>query len=46
MGISQEIEINEKQNNAFNEFELEDLSEMNEFDRHIEQRQLAWKMSL
>ena len=40
MGIFQEIEINEKQNNAFNEFELEDLSEMNEFDRHIEQSKI------
>lgn len=40
MGISQEIEINEKQSNAFNEFELEDLSEMNEFDRHIEQSKI------
>ena len=40
MGISQEIEINEKQNNAFNEFELEDLSEMNEFDRHIEHSEI------
>lgn len=40
MGISQEIEINEKQSNAFNEFELEDLSEMNEFDRHIEHSEI------
>lgn len=40
MGIFQEIEINEKQNNAFNEFELEDLSEMNEFDRHIEHSEI------
>ena len=40
MGISQEIEINEKENNAFNEFELEDLSEMNEFDRHIEHSEI------
>ena len=40
MGIFQEIEINEKQSNAFNEFELEDLSEMNEFDRHIEHSEI------
>ena len=40
MGISQEIEINEKQSNAFNEFELEDLSKMNEFDRHIEHSEI------
>lgn len=39
-GIYQEIEIEEKLYIAFNEFELEDIKEMNEFDRHIEHSEL------
>ena len=30
------VEVSEKVFNAFNNFELEDKSQMNEYDRHIE----------
>ncbi len=39
-GIYQEIEIEEKLYIAFNEFELEDIKEMNEFDRHTEHSEI------
>lgn len=39
-GILQELKINEALYQAFDEFELEDLSYLNEWDRHLEQSEL------
>lgn len=39
-GIQQVIEVNEQIYQAFNKFELEDISQMNKFDRHIEHSEL------
>lgn len=36
MGILEEIEVNEEVYYAFDRFELNDISEMNKYDRHIE----------
>ena len=38
--ITRVIEINELLYKEFNKFELEDLSEMNEYDNHIEHSEL------
>lgn len=35
-GIYQTIEVSAEIHNAFNSFELKDISELNEYDRHIE----------
>lgn len=35
------IEVNKEIYNAFDQFELDDLKEMNEFDRHIEHKELT-----
>ena len=35
-GIERNVEVNEKIYRAFDRFELDDLSEMNEYDNHIE----------
>ena len=35
-GLLREVEINEELYNLFDEFELRDLSELNEYDNHIE----------
>ena len=40
LGIYQEIEIEEELYIAFDEFELEDIKEMNEFDRHTEHSEI------
>ena len=40
LGIYQEVEITEEQYQLFNKFELEDKSEMNEFDRHTEHSEI------
>lgn len=37
---NQKVEINEEIYQAFNQFELNDLREMNQFDRHIEHREV------
>lgn len=39
-GISQEVEISEEIYNLFDKFELEDLSELNKYDNHIEHSEL------
>lgn len=39
-GIIQKVEISEEIFNALDKFELEDLSEMNEYDNHIEHSEL------
>lgn len=39
-GTLQELEIDERLYKAFNEFELEDLSYLNEWDRHLEQSEV------
>lgn len=35
-GIEREVKVTEEVFNIFNDFELEDLSQMNEYDNHIE----------
>jgi len=39
-GIIQKVEISEEIFNALDKFELEDLSEMNEYDNHIEHSEI------
>lgn len=39
-GVKQEVEVAKKIYTAFDEFELDDLSEMNEYDRHIEHSEI------
>lgn len=39
-GIIQEVEVNEKIYKVFDGFELEDLSELNKYDNHIEHSEL------
>ena len=39
-GNIQEVEVNEQIFNAFDKFELEDIKELNEYDRHIEHSDL------
>ena len=39
--IMQKIEVSEQVYSCFNTFELEDISEMNEYDRHIEHSDLS-----
>lgn len=39
-GVKQEIEVAKKIYTAFNQFELDDISEMNEYDRHIEHSEI------
>ena len=43
-GIKYEIEINSEIYNALNQFELDDLKQMNEFDRHIEHLEQSEEM--
>lgn len=44
-GIQHQFEINESLYRAFNEFELDDLSYLNVWDRHIEQSEV-WEPTL
>ncbi len=39
--VTRMIEVNKEIYNAFDQFELDDLKEMNEFDRHIEHKELT-----
>lgn len=39
-GVKHEVEVSRKIYKAFDNFELEDLSEMNEYDRHIEHSEI------
>lgn len=39
--INNSIDVSEKIYETFNRFELEDIAEMNEYDRHIEHSQLT-----
>ena len=41
MNTPQIIEVSKEIYNAFNQFELDDLKELNEFDRHIEHKELT-----
>ena len=41
MNNPQIIEVSKEIYNAFNQFELDDLKELNEFDRHIEHKELT-----
>lgn len=39
-GVNQEVEVSEEIYNLFDKFELEDLSELNKYDNHIEHSEL------
>lgn len=39
-GISKKVEITKDIYQAFNQFELDDLSELNEYDNHIEHNEV------
>ena len=41
LGIDREVAISKELFKAFNEFELKDLSELNEYDNHIEHLQIS-----
>ena len=45
-GLLREVEINEELYNLFDEFELRDLSELNEYDNHIEHSDIICEETL